>query len=520
MLKSLKDIAANRMPSVSDLLKQSASAAAGKAPTGKSGDASPAKTANGNAKDAENAKVAKEGAEAKSAPSIAQGAQPPSAPKEGAPADPNAAPQPPAPSIADRETGFSQPPEPKPADPNAPPKPPGAGKLGLPQTQMAAAPKKDGDEAPPAETQAQEKLDNAITEQKDLLAEFAKVSDQLDEILASLEASTFVKRFKAASRQQMRIATDINQKTLDAFGIERTPPKTAEPIAKHAKSQSDVVRVIQSDLEAYFQRKQDAHFKNILEQMKKTEVVRALARGGEHVAVNLTGHGLVGSEYWADTLDRWAEEMVGASNCKSCSSCSGDSLPPEIVLKVMQSLRDEMKLRDETREMENARAALDDDKFSTDARVLGDKQAGIALHTASAIQDIRALPDGAKKFPKEIQLLSAVVTVMDEAQSILATPETGPTAIAAETEAIELLLQAKRSNPNGGGGGGSNPGGGGRAATASSAALADLGPGSDADSAVTARAIGQATGRAGKEFPAEFKAGLDAYFGLLESAAK
>jgi hypothetical protein len=514
MLKTLKDIAANRMPSVSDLLKQSASAAAGK--PANSSPSSPSANPQQQAKSG----APSEGKDAKSAPSIAQGTPPPSAPGTPPATDPNAAPKPPAPSIADRETSFSKATESKPADPNAPPKPPGPGKLGLPTTQMAAAPKQDGEAASnPPETQAQEKLETAITEQKDLLAEFAKVSDQLGEILASLEASTFVKRFKAASRQQMAIASDINQKTLDAFGIERVPVKAAEPIAKHAKSQSEVVRTIQSDLEAYFQRKQDAHFKNVLEQMKKTEIVRALARGGERVATNLTGQGLVGSEYWADTLDRWAEEMVGASNCKSCTSSSGDSLPPEIVLKVMQALRDEMKLRDETREMEAARTALDAEKYATEARALGDKQARIAMHTASAISDIRGLPDGLAKFAREVRLLDAVVTVMDEAQGILARPETGAGAIAAETEAIELLLQAKRSNPNGGGGGGANPGGGGRAAVATSAALADLGPGANAESTVAARAIGQATGRAGKEFPDEFKTGLDAYFGLLESQA-
>ncbi len=42
---------------------------------------------------------------------------------------------------------------------------------------------------------------------------------------------------------------------------------------------------------------------------------------------------------------------------------------------------------------------------------------------------------------------------MLEASVILEAPETGPTAIAAETEAIELLLQSKRINPKGGGGG-------------------------------------------------------------------
>jgi hypothetical protein len=183
----------------------------------------------------------------------------------------------------------------------------------------------------------------------------------------------------------------------------------------------------------------------------------------------------------------------------------------------MQALRDEMKLRDETRETENAKAAVEVAKFNADADALGDKQNAISQHTQGAIKDILAIPDGGSKFGKELKLLNAVVNVMEETTDILHKPETGPTAIAAETEAIELLLQARRMKPNNGGGGGANPGGGGNAAAASSAALADLGPGSDANASIAARNIGQSTGRAGKEFPAEFKSGLDAYFGLLES---
>ena len=211
--------------------------------------------------------------------------------------------------------------------------------------------------------------------------------------------------------------------------------------------------------------------------------------------------------------------MVAASNCKASSSCSGDSLPPEIVLKVMQSLRDEMKLRDETRETENAKPAVAAEKFTTDAKALAGTQADIGTHTASALSDILALPEGASKFGKEVKLLQAVVGVMDETHGILDTPETGPTAVAAETDAIEMLLQAKRSGNKPGGGGGSNPGGGGRAATASEAALADVGPGGDAEATVTARPVGQATGVTGQEFPEEFKSGLDSYFGLLEKQA-
>jgi hypothetical protein len=129
--------------------------------------------------------------------------------------------------------------------------------------------------------------------------------------------------------------------------------------------------------------------------------------------------------------------------------------------------------------------------------------------------DIMALPEGETKFPKELGLLKEVTSVMDEAEGILYTPETGPPAIAAETEAIELLLQAKR-NGKGMGGGGSNPGGGRGPDEATEAALADIGPDSDAESVVVARPVGQATGRAGREFPEEFKTGLDQYFSLLE----
>jgi len=47
--------------------------------------------------------------------------------------------------------------------------------------------------------------------------------------------------------------------------------------------------------------------------MKKTEVVAALSRIGDEVRSNWSGRGIAASEYWADMLDRWAEEMVAAA---------------------------------------------------------------------------------------------------------------------------------------------------------------------------------------------------------------
>ncbi len=510
MLKSLTDIASKRMPAVSDLLKQSANAAAAKA--GAPGQPG---------KPGEDGKPGAAGEPGKIAPSLSQGGAPPASPA-GAP-DPKAQPSPAVPSVSDREAALGKVEEPKSGEPNVASKPSGPGKLGLPVTTLAAVPKKRAPAGDPedAESPAQEKIESAIDAQKDLLAEFAKVSDELGEILSSLEAGTFVKRLKAASRRQQALATSINEKTMNAFGIEHAMPNEGAPLVKRAMDESVVVRVIQSDLDAYAQRKSESRYTRILESMKKAGVIEALARDGDRVSNNLTGQSISGSEFWADTLDRWAEELVAAAKSgKPDKGKSQRSLPPEIVLKVMQTLRDEIKLRDETREVENARAAVAQEKYTADAKVLAEKQTRIGANTVGAIKDIHLIPNSADDFGKELELLQAVVNVIDETENILDAPDTGPKAIAAESEVIELLLQAQREGANPGGGGGTTAGGGGGAAKASSSALAAFGPGSKAEGGVVVRPVGQATGHAGSEFPDEFKPGLDAYFNLLEGRKK
>ena len=188
MLKSLQDIAKKRMPSVAEVLKESSGAKAGAKSDGQ--PPSEGQRAKGEGESKAPSKP--------SAPQIANGADSPKG-AQGGKASTEEQKKANMPSIADKEGSMSKA-EQEPADPNAKPTPPKPSTMKLPTTQMAAAPskKKDGEkEAKPAETPAQQKMDEAIDEQKLLLAEFAKVSDELAAVLASLEASTFVKRLKA-----------------------------------------------------------------------------------------------------------------------------------------------------------------------------------------------------------------------------------------------------------------------------------------------------------------------------------
>ena len=401
--------------------------------------------------------------------------------------------------------------------------------LRLPVTTLAAGEEGEAGTDPSPATPAQKTLDRALEEQKELLAEFAKVADELAAILASLEASTFVKRLKAASRKQTELADTLAKTLGSSFGlprqrVEQQIREVGEAVAKTQEEQSRFVHHIQSDLEAYYQRKQDPIYRKVLEQMKERSVVPGLRLIGEETLVNRGGRSVVASEYWADTLDRWAEELVAAApDQPSQGGQQGEqkSLPPELVLHIMKVLQEEMQLRDETREMEETRPAFAPDVYASKVRPLEDIQTDLRERIDRVVEDIRKLPEAAD-FEREIMLLSLVSDTMRQAHAVLTRPDTGPEAIAFETEVIELLLQSKRQQSGGGGGGGGanqqNPSGG-SGGEGKGSALSDIGPqGTPKESApVLDREVEQSTGKAGRELPEEFRRGLDTYFNQLES---
>lgn len=425
-----------------------------------------------------------------------------------------------APGISDVESGFNKPNE---ADPNAKPKKkkPSTGKLGLPSTVLNGGPKPPASDEEEEEEQ-QEQVEEAVELQAGLIDDFNKIREDLQAILDDLENSTFVKRLKGASRRQMEIAKSLNRTLFKGFGVtsgdlEESDVKRLENIAESEVAQSRNVWTIQSDLQAYFGRKREKKFERILDEMKELEPVESLNELGERVLDNLSGESIVRAEYWADTLDRWAEEMVSPSKCGACKGGNAASLPPSIVLEVMRIIEAEMDLREETRSLEQSKVAVQPDQYDERAKLQSTTQADIEERTNNVVKDILALPDGAKNFGKEIQIVGGAALAMKDAKNILNQPDTGPEAIAAETEAIELLLASKRANPKGGGGGGgSSPGGGGEGDT-QRVALATIGNTSDEKAKVQDRNVEQANGATSESLPEEFRDGLDSFFNALEN---
>ncbi len=516
MMRSLEDISKNKMPSVADLLKKAAQAEGGK-------------KSDSTLKEEKSEEKPPDGKSSPAAPSVSNQNQDPNsvpAKPQDQKKDDNSPPK--NPSLSDNESTFNKP---KPGEEQPPeqPKPTGPGRLELPTTTLQGeAEAKLKDASAYAETATQTKLEDALKEQKELLAEFAKVTDELQLILSSLETSTFVKRLKSASRRQLEVAKDLNQTVTGGFGVskERIATKLQETIVDISKTEaeeSDRLYTIQSDLDAYYQRKQDTIFKNVLEQMKKSSVITQLKKLGAETSENLNGRSIAAAEFWSDTLDRWAEELVAAGNQSDPNKESGDSkdklsLPPEIVLEVMKIARSQMDLREETREVGNIKSSLSPVDYKEKTQPLEISQSKLHDRLDEVVLDLKDLPEAEENFGREIKLLNHVSDVMRQARGVLARPDTGPEVIAAQTEAIELLLQTQRQPPNnGGGGGGNSPGGGGSGNNGGSLSDINVAPGGTSQpSSPTKRDVDQSTGKTGQEFPEEFRNGLDTYFNELE----
>jgi hypothetical protein len=516
MLQILADISANRMPSVANLLK-----GASKAPRAIAAARAPNNSrAVGQSRDSAGAKAS-----------------------SAKPADPNRV----VPRVVDMESSQ------QPKDPLGGESPkngkPSSPSFKLPVTTLMGNGKPG---AKPPES-APESVDEAVKQQQDLLAEFEKVANELNKVLANLEGSTLVKRLKAAARQQYTVAGRIDERISDVFGIptaggiripidgagnsgltklgEEVTHKLQEEDAKLtpatipvlyttlARQEEDSVQkisYIMDDMAAYFDRRRLVRFKVVLDDMRKQDVLGGLRQLSDDISRE-QGLSIAQCEYWSDVMDRWAEDLVDPACSGSCPGCRCKGcLPPSIVLEVLQILEGEINLREETRVAEQAKAAVEATKHVAEAKRLSSSQTGYKDRIDKVVERIRALPDAENDFPKEIALLRKVSSVMQDASHILAGPETGKPAIAAETEAIELLLQSKRINPNGGGGGGANPGHGGTGTTQDTA-LTMIGPGVNQKEIRESPGTQQSVGETGPVWPEEFRAGLDKYFSGLES---
>ncbi len=525
ILQKLEEIAGQRMPSVADLLAQAAeapgmssrqqSAVSNQQETSAPTAGTPPAPSGGEPGNFE--KVEKYGPESRTPPEgLDEIPEDPNIPGAGVSVDrsqqpegkPGYIPVNPTPHVVDVESGFNEEEEAVGQAPQV------VGGLGIPTTVLKGSGRKNDKEEEASAPQTAELVLEAVKEQQELLDAFAELAEEMSKLLTGFENSTFVKRLKAASRRQIDIAVDLNN--LDGFGLVRDAVEDAsgrERLAEKEIAESKVADTLLQDMVAYADRRPSEGFSRVLSEIQDAIVSDQMQDIAEAIKDNFIGESTIDAEFWADTLDRWAEQLVDPLPEGAPPGEVGivrlPNLPPEIVVEVMRIINREIQLREETRELEQAKEALTADEYRERSIALYETQITLTEDTREVEAQISLLPDSHERFiQNQLAKVATAAEVMEEVEDILAEPDTGPRAIAAITEVIEILLQTGRVP---------NAPVITKAPPATASALMLLGLGDDTGRAsIENRSPRQATGKTGRVLPEEFRQGLDAYFNVLE----
>jgi hypothetical protein len=78
--------------------------------------------------------------------------------------------------------------------------------------------------------------------------------------------------------------------------------------SQEAKSSQDISNIM-DDMQSYFERRRFTPFKAVLDDMVKQDAIGGLRQLGDDLKKE-NGVSMAQCEYWSDTFDRWAEDLV------------------------------------------------------------------------------------------------------------------------------------------------------------------------------------------------------------------
>ncbi len=394
--------------------------------------------------------------------------------------------------------------------------------------------------------QEEDSLERALEVQEGVVEALEEILDALTAIRRSLQRSTFVSRLRYASREQWSLAVELEG--LGTFGLSETGGRAQARLGALAERQtaaSESMGEFLEELEAFVERIFIERYREVLAEMGAAEVEERLAELAQSIRSNRVGLSAIESVNWAELLEAWAQDLAGSGedSGQGDSGGGGDSgVPPGLVLELVRIVEGELDLRDGVRGWKAGDPGSE--RGREEGVRLGETQSALADRTRALLRELWALPV-APLLQRDLLRIGLASEAMDEASRYLlekdvASPylepeESGARALGAINEAIELLLQGE-SEPGGG-----RSGSGGSAGSLSllpSATMLQSASSGGADpqggtggsalmrqllrrqggirALIEMRAPEQSTGLSGREWPAEYRQGMDAFIRALE----
>ena len=118
---------------------------------------------------------------------------------------------------------------------------------------------------------------------------------------------------KAVSRTEYKIAGRMGDSVDNAFGLAKIADEDTQTLftslSDEQNETTQKVSYIMDDMQAYYERRRMVKFKTVLEDMEKQDVLGALRDISDEIN-DETGVTITQCEFWSDTIDRWAEDLV------------------------------------------------------------------------------------------------------------------------------------------------------------------------------------------------------------------
>ncbi len=237
----------------------------------------------------------------------------------------------------------------------------------LSQQDVPKVREKLGDSREPSNTSGKTGKDvaDAVAEQKKVVEKMQEAIAKANDANRQFEAGTFVNRLKKAAGEQSGIASSLIDAYERILGIKASKldpsdqRRLNESTSQQANTASDV-RWLQEDLGNYFARTQTDSFKQILDEMRASQIDVGLEEIRRLLGSNHSFIATESSKKWADKLTAWAKKLEGEKEQGGSGGGGGSGASPEdedfeFMLRVMKLIQQEQDLRAQTRALEQLR---------------------------------------------------------------------------------------------------------------------------------------------------------------------
>lgn len=299
--------------------------------------------------------------------------------------------------------------------------------------------------------QRRQELEKAIARQKEVLKKLRDRLKDIDNSVNDMTARNFAMRLREIAKREQRVKTVLERILPEAVGAraedlpEGLRQQLATAVAENRQAGVET-GYVSSDLNAFFARTRIKKYDDVYQAMtqaKASEQLQALAR---ILGDNQLLKGIAQSTRLAQQFEEWAAMLEKRDNQQSEGGNQGEMSPEDMALlmTLMRLVQGEEEVRFRTRHLDQNRPP-EAAAYQERAQTLHQNQ--------MLLREVLRQEVIARLSPRSplAALLERAEKAMLDAAALLRQPETGPPAIAAETEVIELLLDSASESGKGGG---------------------------------------------------------------------